>query len=92
MNSILQVLSNTGHFNDILIEGGFQKYVNMKNETQGRVVHEVAALIKELWAGQYKYIASKNLKVINQNVMRNRKLLIFFAKNKDLGFFCGTKF
>jgi ubiquitin carboxyl-terminal hydrolase 8 len=65
MNSILQVLSNTGHFNEVLIEGSFQKQVSIKNETQGRIVHEVAALIKALWAGQYKYIASKNLKVIS---------------------------
>lgn len=32
--------------------------------TQGKIVDEVAAVIKELWNGNYKYISCKNLRYV----------------------------
>ncbi|XP_065092705.1 ubiquitin carboxyl-terminal hydrolase 8 isoform X2 [Ochlerotatus camptorhynchus] len=64
MNSILQCLSNTAFFMDYFQDGSFRQNLNRNNKTQGRIAEEVAAVIKELWTGQYKCIASKNLKYV----------------------------
>lgn len=64
MNSILQCLSNTTFLRDYFQSGAFIQKLNRKNKTQGRIAEEVAAVIKELWTGQYKCIASKNLRFV----------------------------
>lgn len=64
MNSILQCLSNTAFLRDHFLEGAFRQNLNRSNKTQGRIVEEVAAVIKALWLGQYKCIASKNLRYV----------------------------
>uniref|UniRef100_A0A8D8HMY5 Ubiquitin carboxyl-terminal hydrolase n=1 Tax=Culex pipiens TaxID=7175 RepID=A0A8D8HMY5_CULPI len=64
MNSILQCLSNTAFLREHFLEGTFRQNLNRSNKTQGRIVEEVAAVIKALWLGQYKCIASKNLRYV----------------------------
>uniref|UniRef100_A0A1Q3F6S7 Ubiquitin carboxyl-terminal hydrolase n=1 Tax=Culex tarsalis TaxID=7177 RepID=A0A1Q3F6S7_CULTA len=64
MNSILQCLSNTAFLREHFLEGAFRQNLNRSNKTQGRIVEEVAAVIKALWLGQYKCIASKNLRYV----------------------------
>lgn len=64
MNSILQCLSNTTFLNEYFVEEQFKQNLNRNNKTQGRIAEEVAAVIKALWTGQYKCIASKNLRFV----------------------------
>lgn len=64
MNSILQCLSNTTFLNEYFLEEQFKQNLNRNNKTQGRIAEEVAAVLKELWTGQYKCIASKNLRFV----------------------------
>lgn len=64
MNSILQCLSNTTFLNEYFLEEQFKQNLNRNNKTQGRIAEEVAAVIKALWTGQYKCIASKNLRFV----------------------------
>ncbi|XP_055635108.1 ubiquitin carboxyl-terminal hydrolase 8 isoform X2 [Toxorhynchites rutilus septentrionalis] len=64
MNSILQCLSNTFFLRDFFVDGSFKQYLNRNNKTQGKIAEEVAAVIKALWTGQYKCIASKNLRYV----------------------------
>lgn len=42
----------------------YRKHINYGNKTQGRIAKEVAALIRELWTGQCRFIASKDLRYI----------------------------
>lgn len=64
MNSILQCLSNTSPLVEYFVTDMYRKHINVANKTQGRVAKEVAALIRELWTGQCRYIASKDLRYI----------------------------
>lgn len=64
MNSIMQCLSNTTALVEYFVTHSYRKHINRSNKTQGRIVEEVAALIKVLWNGQYKYISSKDLRYI----------------------------
>ncbi|XP_053671605.1 ubiquitin carboxyl-terminal hydrolase 8 [Anopheles nili] len=64
MNSILQCLSNTYFLNDFFHDPSFKMHLNRNNKTQGKIGEEVAAVIKALWTGQYKCIASKNLRYV----------------------------
>lgn len=64
MNSILQCLSNTPFLTEYFLDENFRQYLNRTNKTQGRIVEEVAAVVKALWTGQYKCIASKNLRYV----------------------------
>ncbi|XP_052864948.1 ubiquitin carboxyl-terminal hydrolase 8 isoform X2 [Anopheles cruzii] len=64
MNSILQCLSNTYFLNEYFHDASFKMRLNRNNKTQGKIGEEVAAVIKALWTGQYKCIASKNLRYV----------------------------
>ncbi|XP_061498123.1 ubiquitin carboxyl-terminal hydrolase 8 isoform X1 [Anopheles gambiae] len=64
MNSILQCLSNTHFLNEFFHDPSFKMHLNRNNKTQGKIGEEVAAVIKALWTGQYKCIASKNLRYV----------------------------
>uniref|UniRef100_A0A182NZ17 Ubiquitin carboxyl-terminal hydrolase n=1 Tax=Anopheles dirus TaxID=7168 RepID=A0A182NZ17_9DIPT len=64
MNSILQCLSNTYFLNEFFHDPSFKMHLNRNNKTQGKIGEEVAAVIKALWTGQYKCIASKNLRYV----------------------------
>jgi ubiquitin carboxyl-terminal hydrolase 8 len=63
MNSIMQCLSNTNALVQYVIDDTYIGQVNRKNKTQGRIIEEVAAVLKALWRGEYKFIASKDLRV-----------------------------
>lgn len=64
MNSIMQCLSNTSPLVEYFYTDMYRRHINVGNATEGRVVKEVAALIRELWSGQCRYIASKDLRRI----------------------------
>ncbi|KAH8314999.1 ubiquitin carboxyl-terminal hydrolase 8 isoform X1 [Drosophila kikkawai] len=65
MNSILQCLSNTVQLTEYCISDKYKDYISRSNSrTNGHVIEEVAALIKELWNGQYKCVASRDLRYI----------------------------
>lgn len=63
MNSIIQCLSNTPPLAEYCVTDKYKNYVSRNNKTRGEIVDEVAALIKMLWTGGYKYVASRDLKV-----------------------------
>uniref|UniRef100_A0A1B0BMZ2 Ubiquitin carboxyl-terminal hydrolase n=1 Tax=Glossina palpalis gambiensis TaxID=67801 RepID=A0A1B0BMZ2_9MUSC len=64
MNSIIQCLSNTPSLAEYCITDKYKNYVSRNNKTRGEIVDEVAAIIKMLWTGGYKYVASRDLKYI----------------------------
>ncbi|KAH8312312.1 hypothetical protein KR044_010162, partial [Drosophila immigrans] len=64
MNSILQCLSNTSHLLDFCVSNNYKKFISRQNKTNGQVIEEVAALLKELWNGQYKCVASRDLRYL----------------------------
>ncbi|KAH8294966.1 hypothetical protein KR018_004837 [Drosophila ironensis] len=64
MNSILQCLSNTPQLTEYCISDKYRNYISRSNSTNGQVIEEVAALIKELWNGQYKCVASRDLRYV----------------------------
>uniref|UniRef100_A0AAG5CT35 Ubiquitin carboxyl-terminal hydrolase n=1 Tax=Anopheles atroparvus TaxID=41427 RepID=A0AAG5CT35_ANOAO len=64
MNSILQCLSNTYFLNEFFHDSSYKMHLNRNNKTQGKIGEELAAVIKALWTGQYKCIASKNLRYV----------------------------
>lgn len=64
MNSIIQCLSSTTTLTRYFLDGSFDKQVNSKNKTQGRIVRALASVVKMLWNGECRYISSKQLKVM----------------------------
>ncbi|XP_034663563.1 ubiquitin carboxyl-terminal hydrolase 8 isoform X1 [Drosophila subobscura] len=64
MNSILQCLSNTPQLTEYCISDQYKNYISRSNKTNGQVIEEVAALIKVLWNGQYKCVASRDLRYV----------------------------
>uniref|UniRef100_T1PIN0 ubiquitinyl hydrolase 1 n=1 Tax=Musca domestica TaxID=7370 RepID=T1PIN0_MUSDO len=64
MNSILQCLSNTPQLAEYCITDKYKNYISRNNKTKGQIVEEVAALIKVLWNGNYKCVASKDLRYV----------------------------
>ncbi|XP_022216427.1 ubiquitin carboxyl-terminal hydrolase 8 isoform X2 [Drosophila obscura] len=64
MNSILQCLSNTPHLAEYCLSDQYKNYISRSNKTNGQVIEEVAALLKELWNGQYKCVASRDLRYV----------------------------
>lgn len=64
MNSILQCLSNTPQLMEFCISDKYKNHICRRNKTNGQVIEEVAALIKELWNGQYKCVASRDLRYV----------------------------
>ncbi|XP_030374961.1 ubiquitin carboxyl-terminal hydrolase 8 isoform X2 [Scaptodrosophila lebanonensis] len=64
MNSILQCLSNTPQLTEYCITDRYKNFISRSNKTNGQVIEEVAALIKELWNGNYKSVASKDLRYV----------------------------
>lgn len=63
MNSILQCLSNTPQLREYCVSDMYKSNISRRNKTNGQVIEEVAALLKELWNGQYKCVASRDLRV-----------------------------
>lgn len=63
MNSIVQCLSNTNRLTEYLVTGSYQKHINTSSKTQGKIALEMAAVVNALWTGQYKSIASSDLRV-----------------------------
>lgn len=63
MNSILQCLSNTPQLREYCVSDMYKTNISRRNKTNGQVIEEVAALLKELWNGQYKCVASRDLRV-----------------------------
>uniref|UniRef100_A0A034VW25 Ubiquitin carboxyl-terminal hydrolase n=1 Tax=Bactrocera dorsalis TaxID=27457 RepID=A0A034VW25_BACDO len=64
MNSIIQCLSNTPQLTEYCITDKYKNYISRSNKTKGHIVEEVAALIKVLWNGNYKCVASKDLRYV----------------------------
>ncbi|KAM7362211.1 ubiquitin specific protease 8 [Cochliomyia hominivorax] len=64
MNSIIQCLSNTPQLAEYCITDKYKNYISRNNKTKGQIVEEVAALIKVLWNGNYKCVASKDLRYV----------------------------
>lgn len=93
MNSILQCLSNTVQLTEYCISDKYKEYISRGNSrTNGQVIEEVAALIKELWNGQYKCVASSDLRVgLHELLLYSLCFLMFlrllFAFRKLLGNF-----
>ena len=63
MNSIIQCLSSTTTLTRYFLDSSYEKQVNLRNKTQGRIVRTLAGVVKMLWNGDCKYISSKQLKV-----------------------------
>ncbi|XP_011189525.2 ubiquitin carboxyl-terminal hydrolase 8 isoform X1 [Zeugodacus cucurbitae] len=64
MNSIIQCLSNTPQLTEYCITDKYKNYISRSNKTKGHIVEEMAALIKVLWNGNYKCVASKDLRYV----------------------------
>lgn len=80
MNSILQCLSNTPQLMEFCISDKYKNYISRRNKTNGQVIEEVAALIKELWNGQYKCVASRDLRVsIGKKIWRHSENEIYLC-------------
>ncbi|KAM8705468.1 hypothetical protein ACLKA7_009856 [Drosophila subpalustris] len=64
MNSILQCLSNTPQLMEFCVSNKYKNYISRQNKTNGQIIEEVAALMKVLWNGQYKCVASRDLRYV----------------------------
>ena len=64
MNSILQCMSNTTVVTDFFLSGKFEGDVNLRNilGTGGKLARSYANLLKELWEGQDKSVAPREVK------------------------------
>lgn len=85
MNSILQCLSNTPQLREYCVSDMYKNNISRRNKTNGQVIEEVAALLKELWNGQYKCVASRDLRV-------SWKLQINFEQLVNVSFSFSRKF
>ncbi|XP_034486104.1 ubiquitin carboxyl-terminal hydrolase 8 isoform X2 [Drosophila innubila] len=64
MNSILQCLSNTRQLMEYCVSNKYKNYISRQNKTNGQIIEEVAELLKVLWNGQYKCVASRDLRYV----------------------------
>ncbi|XP_063231097.1 ubiquitin carboxyl-terminal hydrolase 8 isoform X2 [Bacillus rossius redtenbacheri] len=64
MNSIIQCISNTTSLAFYFVEGQHHNDMNKSAKTCGRVVEEVAAVVRKLWSGQLRSIAAYDLKAV----------------------------
>ncbi|XP_052750897.1 ubiquitin carboxyl-terminal hydrolase 8 isoform X2 [Galleria mellonella] len=62
MNSIVQCLNNTNMLVTYFCSGEYLGHVNRSHSTRGAIAEELAAVVRALWSGQYRFIAIKDLK------------------------------
>lgn len=71
----MQALGNTTKLKDYLCSDLCKEQVNPDVRTEGKVVREVALVVKALWCSNKKFIAAKDLKV---------RFLVVFKQNFKL--------
>ncbi|XP_073959072.1 ubiquitin carboxyl-terminal hydrolase 8-like isoform X2 [Choristoneura fumiferana] len=62
MNSIIQCLNNTAILVTYFCNGQYLEHVNRSHGTRGAIAEELAAVVRALWSGQYRFIAAKDLR------------------------------
>ncbi|XP_068619451.1 ubiquitin carboxyl-terminal hydrolase 8 [Battus philenor] len=62
MNSIIQCLNNTAILVTYFCNGQYREHVNRSHSTRGAIAEELAAVVRALWSGQYRFIATKDLR------------------------------
>ncbi|XP_053615407.1 ubiquitin carboxyl-terminal hydrolase 8 isoform X2 [Plodia interpunctella] len=62
MNSIIQCLNNTSILVTYFCSGQYLEHVNRSHSTRGAIAEEMAAVVRALWSGQYRFIAIKDLR------------------------------
>ncbi|CAF4881216.1 unnamed protein product [Pieris macdunnoughi] len=62
MNSIIQCLNNTAILVTYFCNGQYLEHVNRSHSTRGAIAEELAAVVRGLWSGQYRFIATKDLR------------------------------
>ncbi|XP_059053040.1 ubiquitin carboxyl-terminal hydrolase 8 [Achroia grisella] len=62
MNSIIQCLNNTNTLVTYFCKGQYLGHVNRSHSTRGAIAEELAAVVRALWSGQYRFIAIKDLR------------------------------
>ncbi|KAG7309478.1 hypothetical protein JYU34_005446 [Plutella xylostella] len=62
MNSIIQCLNNTAILVNYFCNGQYLQHVNRSHGTRGQIAEELAAVVRALWSGQYRFIATKDLR------------------------------
>ncbi|XP_013173462.1 PREDICTED: ubiquitin carboxyl-terminal hydrolase 8 isoform X3 [Papilio xuthus] len=62
MNSIIQCLNNTAILVTYFCNGQYLEHVNRSHSTRGAIAEELAAVVRALWSGQYRFIATKDLR------------------------------
>ena len=76
MNAVIQCISNTPCIKHLFVSERYQDVINYDSElSHGEVAQELAAAIKMLWSGHYKYMALCDLKDVME---------------KYHGMFCGS--
>ncbi|XP_075984390.1 ubiquitin specific protease 8 isoform X2 [Anticarsia gemmatalis] len=62
MNSIIQCLNNTAILVTYFCNGQYLEHVNRSHSTRGAIAEELAAVVRALWSGQYRFIATRDLR------------------------------
>ncbi|XP_041982812.1 ubiquitin carboxyl-terminal hydrolase 8 isoform X2 [Aricia agestis] len=62
MNSIIQCLNNTNILVSYFCNGKYLECINRSHSTRGAIAEELAAVVRALWSGQYRFIAAKDLR------------------------------
>ncbi|XP_050679288.1 ubiquitin carboxyl-terminal hydrolase 8 isoform X2 [Leptidea sinapis] len=62
MNSIIQCLNNTAILVTYFCNEQYLEHINRSHSTRGAIAEELAAVIRALWSGQYRFIAPKDLR------------------------------
>ncbi|XP_037302918.1 ubiquitin carboxyl-terminal hydrolase 8 isoform X1 [Manduca sexta] len=62
MNSIIQCLNNTAFLVSYFCNGQYLEHVNRSHSTRGAIAEELAAVVRALWSGQYRFIATRDLR------------------------------
>ncbi|XP_046972302.1 ubiquitin carboxyl-terminal hydrolase 8 isoform X1 [Vanessa cardui] len=62
MNSIIQCLNNTAILFTYFCNGQYLEHINRSHSTRGAIAEELAAVVRALWSGQYRFIAAKDLR------------------------------
>ncbi|PZC77431.1 hypothetical protein B5X24_HaOG203381 [Helicoverpa armigera] len=63
MNSIIQCLNNTAILVTYFCNGQYLEHVNRSHSTRGAIAEELAAVVRALWSGQYRFIATRDLRL-----------------------------
>lgn len=62
MNSIIQCLNNTAILVTYFCNGQYLEHLNRSHGTRGAIAEELAAVVRALWSGQYRFIAARDLR------------------------------